>query len=117
MNVLYEADTALASDTALIKTNPDFEDLKSFLKYAGNYNSRFTVRKNDSSYLIPINRFIRFYSGRSPKVLSTPWMVPAPDWRAETTFFAGDCSNATMSAMTSFLLLRATNSSSLSAPT
>ena len=63
MNVLYEADTALASDTALIKTNPDFEDLKSFLKYASNYNSRFTVRKNDSNYLIPINRFIRFYSG------------------------------------------------------
>ena len=57
------------------------------------------------------------YSGRSPKVFSTPCMVFAPDCRAETTFFAGDCSKATTSAMSSFLLLRDASSSSLSAPT
>ena len=57
------------------------------------------------------------YSGRSPKVLSTPWIVFAPDWSAETTFFAGDCNNVTISAITSFLLLIDASSLSLSAPT
>ena len=39
------------------------------------------------------------------------------DGDRQTTFFAGDCSNATISAMTSFLLLREESSSNLSAPT
>ena len=42
------------------------------------------------------------YSARSPSVFKTPWMVVPPDWSAETTFFAGDWSKATKSAMSSF---------------
>ena len=63
MNVLYKKDENLSFDTALIKTNPDFEDLQSFLDYIKNFNKKLTVKKGDNNYLIPTNDFLRFYSG------------------------------------------------------
>ena len=63
MNILYEPDDSIAYDTALIKTNSKYPDLKGFLDYAKSYNNKFTVRKDDNTYLMDITKFIRFYSG------------------------------------------------------
>ena len=43
-----------------------------------------------------------FVTGCGLYLVAAPWMVVPPDWSADTTFFAGDWSNATKSAMSSF---------------
>ena len=63
MNILYEPDDSIDYDTALIKTNSKYPDLKGFLDYAKSYNNKFAVRKDDNTYLMDITKFIRFYSG------------------------------------------------------
>ena len=60
---------------------------------------------------------IRFaYLLRSAIASSRPWILP-PALRPDTTVLIGDCSKAITSAISSFLLLIETSSSSLSAPT
>ena len=86
----------------------------------------FTVRFTNSSAIALISAILFkilivfnvnvFYLLRSPIASSRPWILP-PAFRAEITFLAGDCSRATTSAISSFLLFRAASSSSLSAPT
>lgn len=63
MNIIYEADDNIPLNTALIKTNSDYEDLHGFLEYAKSYNNEFKVKKDNNIYLIAVTKFIRFYSG------------------------------------------------------
>ena len=62
MNIIYKTDDSIDPETALIKTNSNFKDLRAFLDHAKSYNNKLTVKKNDNTYLIDISEFIRFYS-------------------------------------------------------
>lgn len=62
MNIIYDTDDSIDLETALIKTNSNFEDLRAFLDHVKSYNNKLTVKKNDNTYLIDISEFIRFYS-------------------------------------------------------
>jgi len=63
MNVIYQNDDSIDSDSALIKTHSKFEDLEKLLEYVRAYNNKLNVKKDDHLYQIAINKFIRFYSG------------------------------------------------------
>lgn len=45
MNVIYQNDDSIDSDSALIKTHSKFEDLEKLLEYVRAYNNKLNVKK------------------------------------------------------------------------